>query len=410
MNKVKNFFKNFGKNFVQFWKNFGHGFVNAFTKVGAKKNFIRFAKSNGSLSFWLPVVAILLSFLLGSIILACIGANPGRAIVSMFQGSGILPKARYGGGQSQFSDFMKLLNNATPLVFASLAVSVALSCGMFNIGISGVMVLSGFISTVAIGYSSLPHYVARPLVILLSLLVGVAAGGLVGFLKYKFNINEVVQAIMFNYTFMYTTNYFIYKFFLNPVTRSSNTISNVARLTLTNVKAGNVRIDVPLGFFLLIITAVLLYIFLNRTKDGFELRAVGLNAKCAEYAGISVKKNVILAMAISGGLAGMAGATYFLGSTNTIKPEVLPSTGFDAIAVCLLGGSNPIGIFLASLLISGVTTGGTYMQARAGVSTQVPSLIIGIMLTFAACTAFMKYYIQKVSLNMEEDLKKEGLL
>lgn len=410
MNKIKEFFVKFGHGFVKFWVNFAHGFVNAFTPLGAKKNFIKFSKSKGALSFVLPIVAILLSFLLGSIILAIIGANPGKAIVSMFQGSGILPKARYGGGQSQFSDFMKLLNNATPLVFASLAVSVALSAGMFNIGISGVMILSGFISYVTVGYTALPSVVARPLVILISLVVGALAGSLVGFLKYRFNINEVVQAIMFNYTFMYTSNYFIYKFFLNPETRSSNTISAASRLTLTNLKVGNIRIDLPLGFFLLIVVAIIVYVFLNKTKDGFELRAVGLNSRCAEYAGISVKKNVVLAMAISGGLAGLAGATYFLGSTNTIKPELLPSTGFDAIAVCLLGGSNPIGIFLASLLISGMTTGGTYMQARAQVSTQVPSLIIGIMLTFAACTAFMKYYIQKVSLNMEDDLKKEGLL
>lgn len=392
----------------------GKRFLNAimypFTRNGARINFVKLSKNRTALAFLLPICAILLSFVLGSIILAIIGAQPGKAILSMFQGAGILAKSRYGGGQSQFSDFMMLLNNATPLVFASLAVSVALSAGMFNIGISGVMILSGFISSVLIGYSSLPHYVARPLVIIISALLGLLAGSLVGYLKFKFNINEVVQAIMFNYTFMYLSNYFIYRYFINPITRSSNIVSDEARLTLTDIQAGGVKIVIPLGFILLIVVAVLVYIFLTRTKDGFELRAVGLNARCAEYVGISVKKNIILAMALSGALAGLAGATYYLGATNTIKPEVLPSTGFDAIAVCLLGGSHPIGIFLSSLLISGMTTGGAYMQARVGVSTQVPSLIIGIMLTFAACTAFMRYYIQKVSLNIEDNLKKEGLL
>lgn len=393
-----------------FFKNFGLGFVHAFTKNGARVNFVKLSKNRTALAFLLPITAIILSFILGSIVLALIGADPFKAITSMFQGAGFLPKARYGGGQNQFSDFMKLLNNATPLIFASLAVSVALSAGMFNIGISGVMVLSGFISSVLIGYSPLPAIVARPAVLIICLILGMGAGALVGFLKYKFNINEVVQAIMFNYTFMYITNYFIYKFFLNPETRSSVVVSDAARLTIADVKVGGVEIVVPLGFIVLIAVAVIVYIFLTRTKDGFEMRAVGLNPRCAEYVGISVKKNVILAMAISGALAGLAGATFYLGATNTIKPETLPSTGFDAIAVCLLGGSHPIGIFLASLLISGMTTGGAYMQARASVSTQVPSLIIGIMLIFAACTAFMRYYLQKMSLKVEDNLKKEGLL
>ena len=396
--------------FKSFFKKIGHSIKYAFTKDGARINFVKLSKNHTALAFLLPILAILLSFILGSIILAIIGASPGKAIVSMFQGAGLLTKARYGGGQNQLSDFMLLLNNATPLFFASLAVSVALTAGMFNIGISGVMIFSGFISTVLIGYSSLPHFIARPLVIIISMLLGMLVGGLVGFLKYKFNINEVVQAIMFNYTFMYISNYFIYRYFINPITRSSNVVSAASRLTITDIQVGSVKIVFPIGFILSIIVATLVYIFLTKTKDGFELRAVGLNSRCAEYVGISVRKNVILAMALSGALAGLAGATYFLGATNTIKPEVLPSTGFDAIAVCLLGGSHPIGIFLASMLISGMTTGGAYMQARASVSTQVPSLIIGIMLTFAACTAFMRYYIQKVSLNMEDNLKKEGLL
>ena len=171
----------------------GKRFLNAikypFTRNGARINFVKLSKNRTALAFLLPICAILLSFVLGSIILAIIGAQPGKAILSMFQGAGILAKSRYGGGQSQFSDFMMLLNNATPLVFASLAVSVALSAGMFNIGISGVMILSGFISSVLIGYSSLPHYVARPLVIIISALLGLLAGSLVGYLKFKFNIN-----------------------------------------------------------------------------------------------------------------------------------------------------------------------------------------------------------------------------
>lgn len=399
-------------NIKSFFQKAVNGIKRAFTKDGARVNFVRVSKNNTALAFILPIVAILLSFLLASIILLIIGANPFEAITSMFQGAGIIPKARYGGGQSQISDFLKLLNNATPLIFASLGVSVALAAGMFNIGISGTMLLTGFISSVLIGYSPLPAVIARPLVIIISVILGAGAGALVGYLKYKFNINEVVQAIMFNYIYMYLTNYFIYKFFLNEHTRSSDIVNPEARLTIVDVKFGksNIELLIPLGFILMIFVAIAVRIFLSRTKSGFEIRAVGLNARCAQYAGISVKKNVILAMAISGALGGLAGCTYFLGATNTIKPELLPSTGFDAIAVCLLGGAHPIGIVLASLLISGMTTGGTYMQARTQVSTQVPALIIGIMLTFAACTGFMRFYIKKVSINMEENLKKEGIL
>lgn len=376
------------------------------TTSAFKRRFVRFSGMRTLQSFVLPIVAILVSFLVAALILASIGAEPGKALASMFQGSGLLPKARYGGGQSQLTDFMSLVNNSTPMIFAALAVAVALKGGLFNIGVSGQMILSGFVATVVVGYSHLPPGTAKVLVVLITLAVGALAGALMGFLKYRFNINEVVQSIMFNYIFFYVTDFFIYQYFLNATTRSSNAVSDASRLTLMDVPLGKVAIVLPLGFVLVMACCLFVSFFLRRTKAGFEIKAVGLNQRCSRYAGISIPRNVVLAMAISGALAGLAGGTYFLGATNTMKPAAMISTGFDAIAVTLLGNSNPFGIVLAAFLISGMTTGSAYMQARSGVSTQIPSLIIGLLLLFAACTGFLRRSIEKTAMRFEEELSE----
>ena len=227
----------------------------------------------------------------------------------------------------------------TPMLFASLAVAIALKAGFFNIGVSGQMLAGGFLTTIIIGYSDLPSYVARPLVLILSMLIGAVLGLLVGYLKYRFNINEVVSTIMLNYIIQYLVSFFIQTYYVDPVSRQSRNIASSARLTLQNVLIGEYKFKIPLAFPLAILIAILLYVFISRTKSGFAIRVVGLNNRAAKYAGISVSRNIFLAMLLSGGLAGLAGATYYLGYYQSIQPRVLSSLGFDAVAVALLGNS-----------------------------------------------------------------------
>ena len=143
----------------------------------------------------------------------------------------------------------------------------------------------------------------------------------------------------------------------------------------------------------------------TKMKLGFELRAIGGNPVAARYAGVNVGRNTVLVMAISGALAGLAGVTYYLGYFGSIQPDVLISTGFDAIAVCILGNSNPIGIIFSSLLISVIDKGSTYLQSSIGVRQEIGALITGLILLFSACGAFISYLVNR-GRQHEEDARK----
>ena len=299
-------------------------------------------------SFSIPVFAILLSLIVGAVVIAILGKNPLEAYGNLLQGSGLLPKPRYAGGKSMLTDFLSFMNYWTPMIFAALAVAVALKAGLFNIGISGQMLAAGFTSSVLIGYSELAAPIAKPLVILISLVAGGIVGAIIGWLKYKFNINEVVSSIMINYIIQYVVAFLINTKYVDPVSRQSTNISDAARLTLMNTQIGGFKYDIPLGFILAILVAFIIRFIFDKTTFGYELKAVGSNRKAAKYAGINVGKNMVLAMLISGALAGLAGATYYLGYFASMQPKVLAATGYDSIAVALRGNSTPIGILFSS--------------------------------------------------------------
>ncbi len=347
----------------------------------------------------IPILLIFLSFLVASVIILLLGKNPLSAFYNLLQGAGIFPKASYAGYKSMLTDFLTLLDYMTPLVFASLAVAVALKGGLFNIGVSGQMLLSGYFATVIIGYSGLNAYLAKPLVLIVAIIAGSILGGLVGWLKHKFNINEVVSSIMFNYIIQYVLSFFIHSYYINPVSRQSENVSAASRLTLQNIELIGLKMDISIGFFIAIATAIVLKYFLDRSRIGFDIKAVGSNPKAASYAGINVGKTMVLTMALSGALAGLAGASYFLGYYSSIQPRVLPSMGFDAIAVSLLGNANPIGIIASSFIISIIDKGSTYMSSIAGVRQEIASVITGLILLFSATTSYIQY---KIKINKEK--------
>ncbi|MDR4888211.1 ABC transporter permease [Fredinandcohnia sp. QZ13] len=354
----------------------------------------------------IPLVSILISFIAAAIVILLIGKNPLQAFYNLLQGAGIMPKPSYAGYKSMLTDFLSLLNAMTPLVFASLAVAVAFRAGLFNIGVSGQMLVSGFLATIIVGYSGLDAIIAKPLVLVIGIVAGGLMGGLVGWLKYRFNINEVVTTIMLNYIAQYVISFFIQMYYVDPISRQSKYISDEARLTLVNVDIANLKMDIPLGFLLAIIIAIFIKFFLDKTVVGFEIKAVGSNRNAAKYAGINVGRNTVLAMMISGGLAGLAGVTYYLGYFASIQPKVLSSIGFDSIAVSLLGNSHPIGIIFSSFLVSIIDQGSTYMSSQAGIRQEISSVIIGLILLFSACGAYMKY---KVSRLKEKEVERKEI-
>ncbi len=366
------------------------------------KFFVKLLGDEKYQSITIPIFAILLSLIVGAIVILILGKNPISAYGNLLKGSGILPKAKYAGGKSMLTDFFSFMNYWTPMIFAALAVAVALKAGLFNIGISGQMLAAGFVSSIFIGYSALSAPIAKPLVVIVSLIAGGIVGAILGWLKYKFNINEVVSSIMINYIIQYVVGFLINTKYVDPVSRQSMNVSNEARLTLMNTQIGDFKYDIPLGIILAIVAVFVVQFIFTKTTFGYELKAVGSNRKAAQYAGINVGKNMILAMTISGGLAGLAGATYYLGYFCSIQPKVLAATGYDSIAVALLGNSNPIGIFFSSFLISVIGKGSTYMSSAEGLDAEMASVITGLILLFSACGVFIQYRVKKAKDKIEE--------
>ena len=343
----------------------------------------------------IPLLAILCSLVAAGVIIAITGSNPFRAYYSLLQGSGLAPKSSYANYKNMLTDFLSFVNFFTPMIFAALAVAVALRAGLFNIGVSGQMLAAGFTATVLVGYSGLSAVIAKPLVLIVGMVVGGLAGALVGFLKYRFNINEVVSTIMLNYTFQYVVSFMINTYYVDPVSRQSVEISAASRLTLMDTMIGNLKMDIPLGILAAVAAVILVWILFDKTKLGYELKAVGFSRSAAKYAGIKVGRCMVLSMTISGMLAGLAGVTYYLGYVGSIQPKVLISTGFDAIAVSLLGSNNPFGIIFSTMLISMISKGSTYMRSQAGVDSEIASVITGIILLFSACSAYIRWKMER---------------
>lgn len=344
----------------------------------------------------IPILTIIMSLVVGGIVMIAMGKSPILAYKSLLQGAGVLPKEVYAGSKSMFTDFMNTLDLLTPMIFAALAVALAFKGGMFSIGVSGQMLAGAYVATVLVGYNeTLSPFIAKPLVILIGFIVGGLVGALIGFLKQKFNINEVVSAIMINYILLYTIGFFITKNNIDPISRQSTAITEASRLTLVNTQIGDVRANIPLGIGIAILASIGVYFLLNKTKLGYEIKSIGSNKNAAKYAGINVPKNTILTMFLSGGLAGLAGVFLYMGYFASIQPKVLSPMGFDAIAVALLGNSNPIAIIFSSLLVTIISTGSSYISSKAGVEQEIAQVITGIILLFSACTVYIKYLINK---------------
>jgi simple sugar transport system permease protein len=360
-------------------------------REGFTRKMLRLLSGGRTSPVALPLFSIILTLITASILLLALGKNPLAAFAAFLRGSGFMLKPSYAGGQNMLTDFLLFLGILAPMLLAALAVIVALKAGMFNIGVAGQMLCAGFLAIALVGYSPLPAIMARPLVILVGLCAGALMGALVGFLKYRFNIHEVVSTIMFNYITSYVTGFFINSYYVDVMSRSSKVCSAASRLTITGLRWGNLRPTIPLGVLIALAAVFIIRFVLDRTSFGFELKAVGLNRDAAMYAGIREGRSIVWAMLISGALAGLAGVSYYLGYYNQILPKELASLGYDAIAVSLLGNLSPVGAVFASVLLTIFQKGSVYMSSTVKAPQEIALVITGILLLFSACAAWVRY-------------------
>jgi ABC-type uncharacterized transport system permease subunit len=276
-----------------------------------------------------------------------------------------------------------VIYRATPLIFTGLAVAFAFQCGLFNIGGEGQMVMGGFaITWIGITFAGLPSILLIPLCIVCGALAGGIWGGIPGYLKAKLGVHEVVNTIMMNWIAVALTQYLtmVYK---PPESWIPHTykIAEAAQLSRLAHYLNAIGIDFPrsnlvnTAIFLAIALVLFIAFLLKRTTLGYEIRAVGLNPTASECAGISVGKNTVLAMAISGAIAGLAGVNQVMGYKHRFRYGVFEGLGFDGIGVALIGKNNPFGVVVAALLFGVLDHGGLAID----VSTQVPREIILVL-------------------------------
>jgi simple sugar transport system permease protein len=276
-----------------------------------------------------------------------------------------------------------VIYRATPLIFTGLAVALAFQCGLFNIGGEGQMVMGGFaITWIGFTFVKLPAFLLIPLCILGGALVGGLWGGIPGYLKARRGVHEVVTTIMLNWIAVAFTQYLTmaYKPKESWIPHTYE-IAKSAQLSRLAHYLNPLGIDFPksnlvnTAVFVAILAVIFAAYLLRRTKIGYEIRSVGFNPTAAECAGINVAKNTVLAMAISGALAGLAGVNQVMGYKHRFRYGVFGGLGFDGIGVAFIGRNSPMGVVLASLLFGILDHGGLAID----VSTKVPREIILVM-------------------------------
>lgn len=354
-------------------------------------------------SFTRSLLSILFGLLLVGVVLKLSGYHPLEAYQALFEGATGIRSGKpimatdrgfhVGAWEGHFSTytFAQTLASVTPLLFAGLAIAIALRAGLFNIGAQGQMTVGATVAGVvgAIGtggalnpvVGSLPRLIHIPLILLASALAGAIWGGIAGFLKAKRGVHEVLSTIMLNYVALNFTNYLVTHSLKDPnptnMAVQTGLIAKSAWLTplITNS-------NFTLGLAIALLCAVGVAFLLGFTALGYEIRAVGLGAVAARANGIAVPVVIIKTMAISGALAGVAGALEVMSIHHRFLQGTAGDYGFDGIAVALLGGLNAGGITLSALFFGALSNGANFMQLQTDIPKTIAVVIQAIIILF----------------------------
>lgn len=334
-----------------------------------------------------PLLAILTAIILGGLIILLVGGDPFAAYGGLIQGAFGSAK-----GLSETAVW------ATPYIFAGLAVAVAFKGGLFNIGAEGQLAL-GAVAAALVGYAlpqwlnlDLPAYIHVPLAVGIGMLAGAIWAAIPGALKAYTGGHEVINTIMMNYIALNMTSYLLNGPMKdpNPLNLSART-PEIAASSRIPLLFGNSDLRIHWGFILAILISALIWWILWKTTLGFEIRTVGTNPDAAKYAGINVKRTIIITMAISGALAGLAGVIEVTALNYRHELGFAIGYGFDAIAIALLGKTHPFGVVLASILFGAMRNGGTRMQFLTQIPVDIISVIQALMLLFVAADLIIRF-------------------
>ena len=331
------------------------------------------------------LLSIIIGFAVGALFLAIMGLSVGQAYGKLFQ--------------SIFSSIKSIsycIVYATPYIATGLSVAFSFKTGVFNIGAEGQFVV-GSMSACVVGIllADLPPFVLIPLCFLAAALAGALWGTIVGILKTRWGINEVLSMIMFNWIAFFLSNYIagFPAIHSEGNAEATRNISDNARILFSKdfISRLNLCSTANWGILVAIVLTVVVYIIIEKTTLGYELKAVGFNKNAAEYGGINVNRSILTSLAISGALAGIGGALLLLGMGGRISVfSSQEGYGFAGIVVALIGVTNPFGVFVAGLFYGAMTYGGSKLNL-VGAPTQVVSIIMGTIVFFIAISSIFSY-------------------
>ena len=360
-----------------------------------KKNLL---KNNGVQSLLASLACVVLGLLIGYIVLLFINPNgAGEAIAAVMKNF-----LNYSKSATQAKYLGNTLVKTAPLLLCALSILFSYKVGLFNIGAAGQYcagVALSLYAALAWGWGWLPC-------MLLAMLGGMALGAISGLLKSYCNVNEVISGIMLNWIVLYLTNMLLttVKEDASPYTKVLAHINESAVLPSLGLGAlFNNNQYVGLAIPLSVLMAILVWVVLEKTKFGYELKATGYNKNAAKYCGMAEKRNIILSLMISGALAGMGAAMLYLTGYEQwqCSTSSVPAMGFNGIAAAFLGGLNPIGTVLASFFIQHITAGGAYVD-KSMYCAQISDLISSIIIYLCGFVLFMKHVMNSSIAKREE--------
>jgi simple sugar transport system permease protein len=321
------------------------------------------------------IVALLIAAVVGDILILSFGQSPGTVYRLLFEGTW---GNAYGLGQ--------VLYKTTTLTFTGMAVAIGLRAGLFNIGAESQLAAGGFMAGMVglVLPAGLPAIVTLPVYIVAAALGGGIVGGVPGVLKAKFGAHEVITTIMLNFIVLALLNYLVAAHLKVEGTLHTSEIHAGALPRLSDFVAPFHGSAANVVLFIAILTAIIAWWFLFRTRNGFELRATGLQPEAAEYAGVKVNAVWLRALALSGAVAGIGGLNFVLGYKHYYEDAFASGSGFVGIAVAIVGRNHPIGVLLAALVFATMSQGG--LAVNAVVPKQIVDVLQAIVIIAVAAS------------------------
>lgn len=337
-----------------------------------------------------PLVIICMAFLFASVLILSAGFNPVAAFYHLFAGA-------FGTKAS----LINTINKAVPIAFAGFAVALSKKAGIFNIGIEGQLIFGAFGSVLpGIFLKGLPAVIHIPVCLLSGMLFGAAYALLPTLLFVKRGTNLMVMGIMMNNIASLVITYLIVGPFAgkNATVSSTEMVEESAFLPYIITKPNKLSI----GILIVFAVAFLMWLFINKTSIGYELKMCGANRQAALYSGIKVTFYMTAALLLSGALGGLAGGVEILGNYHRMYDSFSPGYGFDGIPIALLTGGNPIGVIAGALLFGALRVGAMKMQTQVGVSTEIITVIQGTLVVLIACESLIRFQLSRAGRRKEE--------